>query len=291
VSDHRPAPAPPPGLRYIDVHVHLHPEGLAAAIERYFARENWHAAHSFDPAAVAATLAARGVERFCFFSYAHKPGIARGINRWVAETAARLPGSIPLGTLHADDEDLAGLVREATADLGLVGFKFHHSVQRFHVDDARLFPLYERAEAEGLLFMLHIGTMPYRDPFTGATRFERVLERFPALRVCVAHLGAFETERFLGLTERFPHLYLDTTMTLSPLATRYVGADPEAVTNEQLLRYQDRILFGSDFPLIPYDYEEERAWAWRRGLPVEVQRKIFHDNAARFLRLTRTAAG
>jgi predicted TIM-barrel fold metal-dependent hydrolase len=239
---------------------------------------------------VAATLAARGVERFCFFSYAHKPGIARGINRWAAETATRLPGSIPLGTLHVDDEDLAGVVREAT-DLGLVGFKFHHSVQRFHVDDARLFPVYERAEADGLLFMLHIGTMPYRDPFTGAARFEHVLERFPALRVCVAHLGAFETERFLGLTERFPHLYLDTTMTLSSFATRYVGADPDAVTNEQLLRYQDRIMFGSDFPLIPYDYEEERAWAWRRGLPGEVQRKIFRENAVRFLRLTPTPGG
>jgi hypothetical protein len=286
VSD-RPssAPEPPPGLRYIDVHVHLHPPGLAAAIQRHFAREDWHSAHSFDPAAVAATLAACGVERFCFFSYAHKPGIAGGINRWVAETAARLPGSIPLGTLHVDDADLDALAREATADLGLRGFKFHHSVQRFHVDDARLFPLYERAEAEGLVFVLHIGTMPYRDPFTGAGALERVLARFPRLRVCVAHLGAFETDRFFALTERFPHLYLDTTMTLSPLAPRYVGADPDAVTNEQLLRYQDRIMFGSDFPLIPYDYEEERSWAWKRGLPVEVQQKIFHDNAVRFLRL------
>jgi uncharacterized protein len=280
-----PAPGPPPGLRYIDVHVHLHPEGLATATQRYFARENWHNAHPFDPAVVATTLAARGVERFCFFSYAHKPGIARSINRWVAETAARLPGSVPLGTLHVDDTDLAGLTREATDELGLIGFKFHHSVQRFHVDDARLVALYERAEAEGLVFMLHIGTMPYRDPFTGAAHLERVLERFPQLRVCVAHLGAFETERFLGLAERFPHVYLDTTMALTPLATPYVGADPDAVSNAQLVRYQDRIMLGSDFPLIPYDYDEERSWAWKRGLPVEVQRKIFYDNAARFLRL------
>ena len=283
MSDHRPAPAPPPGLRYIDVHVHLHPEGLAAAIERYFAREDWHAAHSFDPDAVAATLAARGVERFCFFSYAHKPGIARGINRWVAETAARLPGSIPLGTLHADDEDLAGLVREATADLGLVGFKFHHSVQRFHVDDARLFPLYERAEAEGLLFMLHIGTMPYRDPFTGVERFRRVLARFPRLTVVVAHMGAFESAAFMALLDAHPNLYVDTTMALAPAAARYVGADPAAITDEALVRYQDRILFGSDFPLIPYDYAEEQRWAWDRTLPDAVRRKIFHDNAARLL--------
>jgi len=269
--------------------VHLHPEGLAAAIQRYFARENWHNAHPFDPDAVAATLAARGVERFCFFSYAHKPGIAREINRWVAETAARLPGSIPLGTLHVDDADLDDVAREATTDFGLRGFKFHHSVQRFHLDDPRLFPLYERAEMEGLVFMLHIGTMPYRDPFTGAVHLERVLARFPALRVCVAHLGAFETDRFFALADRFPHLYLDTTMALTPLATPYVGARPELVSDAQLLRYQDRIMLGSDFPLIPYDYDEERSWAWKRALPVEVQRKIFHDNAVRFLRLAPVA--
>ncbi|MFQ5829876.1 MAG: hypothetical protein ACE5JD_12070 [Candidatus Methylomirabilia bacterium] len=30
------------------------------------------------------------------------------------------------------------------------------------------------------------------------------------------------------------------------------------VSTALILRYQDRLLFGPDFPLIPYDYEEER---------------------------------
>ncbi|MGH7277450.1 MAG: amidohydrolase family protein, partial [Candidatus Rokuibacteriota bacterium] len=280
----------PPGLRYLDVHVHLHPPGLAAAIERHFARDRWRNAHSFEPEAVAKTLASRGVERFCFFSYAHKPGLARGINQWVAETAQRLPGTIALGTLHPDDPDLLGVAEEAR-QLGLAGFKFHHSVQRFHVDDPRLVPLYERMEAEATILMLHIGTMPYRDAFTGVAAFERVMARFPRLRVCVAHLGAFDTDRFLALTARYPHLYLDTTMALTPLAAPYVGCDPAAVSDEALIRYQDRIMLGSDFPLIPYDYDEERSWAWQRGLPVEVQRKIFYDNAVRFLGLTGNGTG
>ena len=70
-----------------DVHVHLHPERLAEAIQRHFARDGWVATHSWAPEAVAAALRARGVDRFCFFSYAHKPGMARDLNRWVAETA------------------------------------------------------------------------------------------------------------------------------------------------------------------------------------------------------------
>ena len=280
-----------PELPCIDVHVHLHPERLARAIERWFAGTRWVNAHPFDPAAVAETLAARGVSRFCFFSYAHQPGMARALNRWLAETAARLPHAVALGTLHADDADLDGLAREALEDLGLAGFKLHLSVQRFHVDDPRLAPIYERLEASGRLLMLHVGTMPYRDGFTGVAGFRRLMERHPRLRVCVAHMGCFESQAFLALTERFEHLYVDTTMALAPSAVPFVGAEPGGITNAMLLAYQDRILFGSDFPLIPYDYDEERRWAWDRGLPPEVRRKIFHDNAARFLGLPPAAGG
>jgi len=272
-----------PGFRSFDAHVHLHPPGLARAIERFFATRNWAAGHTFDPAAVADTLRARGVDRFCFFSYAHKPGMARDINRWLAKTAAALPGTVALGTLHPEDTDLDAIAREATETLGLRGFKFHHSVQHFGVDDARLFAVYERAEAEGHVFVLHAGTMPYRDAFTGVEPVARVMARFPRLRVSVAHMGAFQTPEFLAQLPRYPHLYLDTTMAMTPLATPYVGADPTVVTDAALVRHQDRILFGSDFPLIPYDYDEERRWAWERPLDADVRRKIFQRNALAFL--------
>jgi predicted TIM-barrel fold metal-dependent hydrolase len=268
-----------------DIHVHLHPERLGAAIQRHFARDGWVGPHSWAPDDVAAALRQRGVERFCFFSYAHKAGMARELNRWVAGTATRLPGAIALGTLHPDDADVVAVAHEALDDLGLAGFKFHHSVQHFHADDERLFPVYERAEAEGRVFMLHAGTLPYRDGFTGLAHFRRVIERFPRLRVCIAHMGCFEHAEFLALSAAYEHLYLDTTMALAPIARRYVGGDSADITDEQILRHQDRILFGSDFPLIPYDYDEERRWADDRGLPPEVCRKIFYSNALRFLGL------
>jgi predicted TIM-barrel fold metal-dependent hydrolase len=271
-----------PSFPCIDAHVHLHPAPLARAIERWFAATGWAIAHSFDPAAVADTLRARGVRRFCFFSYAHKPGMARELNRWLAATAAMIPEAIALGTLRPDDPDLDAIAAEATGDLGLRGFKFHHSVQRFGVDDPRLVPVFERAERAGHVFVLHAGTLPYRDAFTGVERLRVVMERFPRLRVSVAHMGAFESAEVLAMLQRYPHLYVDTTMAMTPLATPFVGADPSAVSDADLVRHQERVMFGSDFPLTPYDYDGERRWAWDRDLDDTIRQKIFHDNALRF---------
>jgi predicted TIM-barrel fold metal-dependent hydrolase len=267
----------------IDVHVHLHPPRLADAIERHFGERGWRAAHPFTPEAVWATLRAHGIERFCFFSYAHRAGLARDVNRWIADTAQRLPGSIPLGTVHPDDGDRVDAADEALGPLGLAGFKFHCSVQRVRPDDPRLFPVYERVLAANKVVLIHAGTMPYRDSYTGLEPLRRLMERFPALRVCVAHLGAFDHEACLAMTGDFPHLYVDTAMALSPLAEPYVGT--AGATTELLLRHQDRILYGSDFPLLPYPYAEELGFAEARGLDEGVRRKIFHDNAARFLTL------
>lgn len=265
----------------VDVHVHLHPDRLARAIVRHFAEhDNWHAAHSFDPDQVVATLRARGVTRFCFFSYAHKPGIARSLNEWTAKTAARYPEAIALGTVHAGDDEVVAVVDEALGDLRLAGLKLHHSVQRFGPDDPRLLPVYERLDAAGGLLMTHAGSMPYGDVHTGVARLRPVLERFTRLKVCLAHMGAFEHETSLAMAAEFPNLYLDTTMAMTPFIARHVN-----ITRDDLVRHQDKILFGSDFPLIPYDYDEERRFASDLDLPEDVQRKIFYLNAVRLLGL------
>ena len=273
-------------MRSIDVHVHLHPERLGRAITEVFSRDGWQMAHPWDPSRVAETLAGHGVERFCFFSYAHKPGMARSLNAWIAATARTLPAGIPVGTAHAADDDLQGLADEAL-DAGLAGFKFHLSVQRFRADDTRLVPFYERVAERGAFLVVHAGTMPYRDEFTGLEGFRAVMRQFPTLRVIVAHLGAFDTGAFLAMTGEFPNLYLDTTMALTPVAGPYVGHVDDAIPTEWLLRYQDRIMLGSDFPLIPYPYDEERSFVSRRALPAEVASKILYDNAARFLGVSR----
>ena len=280
----------PDGFRYIDIHTHLHPDRLFRAIRRWFAEHsNWRFDSPIEPELVAAFLRDRGVERFVYFSYAHKAGIAREINAWLHGVRPRAPGGIPLGTIHPDDPDLMEAVDEALLGYGFHGFKFHINVQRFFPDDPRVLPVYQRLLDLNRLLLIHVGTAPWPNGFDGYPRFARVMDMFPNLKVVVAHMGSFETRRFFGLMERCPNLYLDTTMAFAPIHHEHRKIDTRlnriSVPNDDLLRWQDRIVFGSDFPNLPYPYEEERDALWLRDLPPAVYQKIFHDNAAALLGL------
>jgi predicted TIM-barrel fold metal-dependent hydrolase len=280
----------PEGFRYIDIHTHLHPERLFRAIKKWFAeRSDWKLEYPTEPELVAGFLRDHGVERFVYFSYAHKAGIAREINAWLHATARRVPDGIPLGTIHPGDPDMLDAADEALVDYGFKGFKFHINVQRFFPDDPRVLPVYERLLALDRLLLIHVGSAPWPNAYDGFPRFARVMKMFPHLKVVVAHMGSFETPQFMELMERCPNLYLDTTMAFAPVSPEYRTIDTRvnriSVTNDDLLRWQDRIVFGSDFPVLPYPYEEERDALWLRDLPLPVFRKIFRDNAAALLGL------
>jgi predicted TIM-barrel fold metal-dependent hydrolase len=270
----------PAGFRYVDVHTHLHPEWLARAIRRWFAeRSDWKLEQPTDPDLVAQYLRERDVERFVFFSYAHRAGLARELNAWLHAVAARLPAGLALGTVHPDDPDMLDLADQALDEYGFRGFKIHINVQRFHPDDPRMLPLYQRLVARKRLVLIHVGTAPWPNGFDGFPRFARVMERFPELTAIVAHMGLWESREFMDLLDRYPNLYLDTTMAFAPEGLRRVR--DVRIDSDDLVRWQDRILFGSDFPNLPYPYETERDALWERDLPMAAYQKIFRDNAVR----------
>ncbi len=103
--------------------------------------------------------------------------------------------------------------------------------------------------------MVHVGSGPVGNAFTGPDHLARLLRRFPRLRVIVAHLGAPEYAEFLDLAETYPDLLLDTTMVF----TDFLGAEGP-FPGELLPRLAglgDRILLGTDFPSIPYPYAHQ----------------------------------
>lgn len=260
------------------MHTHLHPPRLFAAIRRWFAENStWNLTQPTEPNLVARALKSAGVERFVFCSYAHKPGMAHTINKWLIQTAAELGGfGIPLATVHPGDVDYIDYYREALQN-GCVGLKIHEDVQNISIDHPQFAPIHKlTAEHQGFV-LVHAGHIPWSDNTNhGPSRIRSVLEQHPQLFVVVAHLGLPDTVSYLGLMDEHPNLYLDTTMALAPGSPLRREFDIEL-----LIPHGDRILFGSDFPNLPYDYAQE--FEPLRVLPESVRDAILFQNARRLL--------
>ena len=262
----------------IDVHTHLHPPRLFAAIRRWFAeRSTWELTHPTEPREVARALREQGVERFAFCSYAHKPGIARELNDWLAATARELDGAgVPLGTVHVEDGDPAADMRDALR-AGCAGLKVHEDVQRFHLDDARLRGALAAVAAADGFVLVHVGHIPWSDETEdGPARIARVLEAHPSLRVVVAHFGVPDAARYLALAATEPRLFLDTTMAVAPESPLRRG-----VTRDDVERAPAQIVLGTDWPNIPYAWDGDLRGLRALGLPEPTLAAITRENARR----------
>jgi predicted TIM-barrel fold metal-dependent hydrolase len=282
------APAPRAG-RYLDAHVHPWPSRLYAAVTRWFDTHAWPIAERVDGDGVEAFLAARGIERYVALAYAHRPGMAGDLNRWMAAHARAHPRAIAMATVHPDD-DIRATLAEAFGTLALRGLKLHTHVMGVAPDDPRLFPAYAILCERGLPLVIHAGTEPASPAYprpceevSGLARLERVLSAFPGMRCVLPHLGAGEFDRASRLLDRFPGLVLDCAMVLS----RYFPGGPG---REFVLTHRDRILYGTDFPILPYEYDRERRCILALGLGAEAEEAIFWGNAARFFGVAGDAA-
>jgi len=248
--------AVPAGVRVFDAHVHLFPDRMFDAIWRWFDTHAWPIRYRLHAEQVVEFLLSRGVARFTALVYAHKPGVARWLNGFVAELARAHSQVVPLGTVMPGEDDAEQIVRDAL-DAGLRGIKLHCHVQKLAADDPRLDPVYATCASAGRPVVIHAGREPSSlayglDPraLCAAEQIGRVLERHPRLRLVVPHLGADEFEAYAALLERHDNLWLDTTMVIA-------GFFDEAPPRTLFPGRADRLLYGTDFPNVPYAWDRE----------------------------------
>jgi predicted TIM-barrel fold metal-dependent hydrolase len=157
-------------------------------------------------------------------------------------------------------------------------------VQKVAPDDPRLFPVYDRLQDAGRPLVLHAGREPSTEAYgfdcrglCGIAPVRAVVERFPRLKLVVPHLGQDQWREFFALARGSDALYLDTTMAVGGYLT---DDQPGAA---ELTALQDRLLFGTDFPNLPYAWGRELAWL--RGLEQgpAVLEKLLRGNARRLL--------
>jgi predicted TIM-barrel fold metal-dependent hydrolase len=233
-----------------------------------------------------AQLFERGVRAVVLMNYAHRPGVSEWLNEFSSALIRQIPGSAAaLGAVHPQDDDPAAVVHRAFDVHGLSGVKMHAHVQAVAPDDPAMFPIYEAVLSHDGVVNFHAGREPAIEAYgydvhsvSGADRVRPVLRRYPQLKMIVPHLGMDEAERFFDLLDEFPNLYLDTAMVVGD----YFGFP---VDRDRLERHADRILYGTDYPHIPYPVETELLAFKKLGLSPRAERAILFENAARLFSL------
>lgn len=179
-------------------------------------------------------------------------------------------------------------VREARAliEAGARGFKFHPNTQAFWPNDRAHYPLYEVIAQAGLIALFHTGTtgigagMPggggVRLKYSNPMCVDDVAADFPTMHIILAHPSFPWQEEALAIAVHKPNVYID----LSGWSPKYF---PEILIRYTNTRLKDKMLFGSDFPLI----QPDRWLADFEKLPIkdEVRPLVLKRNAARLLGL------
>ncbi|MBI3071516.1 MAG: amidohydrolase [Deltaproteobacteria bacterium] len=271
----------PDGARVIDAHVHLFPDRVATAIWAWFDAHGWPIRYKLSADTIVQFLATRGVSQIVGLVYAHKPGMAESLNAFIAGLADRYPSVIPCGTVLPGEPDTRAIVARAFNRYGLAGIKIHCHVQCVAPDDPRLDPVYEEAAAALRPVVIHAGREPASDAYRcdphalcSAAAVRRALERHPSLTLVVPHLGADEFDAFDTLLDDFPRLMLDTTMMLA----NYFPVAPPA---DLLHRRADRLIYGTDFPNIPYAWDRELRHIVAANLSPDARDAILYKNTLR----------
>ncbi len=263
-----------PGL--LDAHSHWFPDNVEAKIWSYFDRHYWKVAYRFPSPKRLEWMRKNGVRRFTTLNYAHRPAMASWLNEWTARFAGEIPEAIPCGTFFAEPEAGAD-VRRCIEEYGFRGFKLHLRVSDMDPTHRLLAPAFEQLEQAGLPVVIHAGSAPDRGRFTAPGLIRELTARHPGLKVVVAHMGSAEYEDYFTMAERQEQLYLDTTMVFVGFLA--LGRYPQRLL-ERLEGISHKVLFGSDFPMIPYPLAHAVEGVLALPLSGTAQRRILGENAA-----------
>ena len=275
-----------PGL--FDVHVHFLPDNIQRRVYEQFDQagpkigREWPIRYRGPHDQRVEHLREMGVRRFPTLPYAHRPGVATYLNDWARGFAREVTESLWSATFYPERE--AEKYVEQLLDDGVEVFKIHVQVGEFDLGDPLLDPVWELLEDTGTPVVIHAGSGPVGNDFTGPDPMRRVLDHFPRLAAVIAHLGAPEYAEFLALAERYEHVRLDTTMVFTDFFEAEAAYPRDLLP--RLAELQSKVLLGSDFPTIPYPYAHQLEALARLDLGDDWLRAVCWENGAELFGLT-----
>src|SRR5574341_215210 len=173
--------------------------------------------------------------------------------------------------------DMAAELSALARDFGFGGIKVLPPYQHHYPNDARMYPLYARAQELGLPVLVHTGSsvfkgarIKYADPLL----LDDVAIDFPDLVILLAHAGRpFWYEQAFWMARRHPNVHLELSGLPGKKLLDYLP---------RLESIADKVVYGSDWPGNP---DLRRNVEAIRELPIsqEAKQAILYDNAARIL--------
>jgi predicted TIM-barrel fold metal-dependent hydrolase len=269
-----------PGL--IDSHVHFMPDSVMKKVWAYFdsagplTGREWPITYRWPADERLAHLRQMGVRAFPSLVYAHKPGMAAWLNEWAQDFAATHDDVLMTATIFPEPEVTTYLDVALRAGIRIV--KVHVQVGGFDPRDPLLDEAWGMLADTGVPVVVHAGSGPAPGAFTGPGPIGEVLARHPALPLVAAHMGMPEYGEFLDLAERYDNVRVDTTMCFTDFGS---GAEIGARLAPRLDVMRDKVLFGADFPNIPYLYSHQIEALVRLELGDDWLRAVCWDNPAR----------
>lgn len=193
-----------------------------------------------------------GIDRAIIWGFLSIPHGSSVPAEYVAEVVRQHPDRFigfhspdPLGGWRSVQE-----VERAAKELGLRGLKMFQALNNIAIDDERALPIYAKAEELGLVVTIQAGwsrTLGSRLELHRPLGVDRVAMACPDLQLVIAHGGWPWVDETYALMLKHPNVYTDTSewpgfMTQEGIARALVTA--------KHLGLLDRILWGSDYPLV-----------------------------------------
>lgn len=193
---------------------------------------------------------------------------------------------IPFGSVDPNRPDALSRVTRLIEESGVLGFKFHPTVQGFDPSDPRFESIWAALEAAGVVALFHTGQTGIGAGLPGGRglklalsnpmRLDPIAADFPSLQIVMAHPSVPWQEEALSVATHKHNTWID----LSGWSPKYFPSELVRYANSIL---KDRVLFGSDFPLLTPDRwlsDVEQTALKPERLPA-----ILKDNALRLLKL------
>ncbi len=262
----------------IDFHTHAFPEELAeramkAILEEGKKKSDVTAHLDGRVSSLLSSMDRNNIEKSIVCSIATKPSQFGPILAWSQKI--RSDRLVPFPSLHPDDPDALGKVSRIKGE-GFKGIKFHPYYQNFSIDEKRLFPIYKKIAAEGLIVLMHTGfDLAFeRTRMCDPEKIVRVLEKFPDLKLVTSHLGAWEDWDEVERLIVGKRIYMEVSYSLDILgakrARKMILAHPA-----------EYVLFGTDSPWTGQD----KTLSLLKGLELgpDREKKVLKENALALL--------